>query len=58
MSRLVAFLVVALLIFFIISQPETAADLLKAIGATLVSAFEAVITFFEELVWPPRLIRG
>ena len=37
MSRLVAFLVVALLIFFIISQPETAADPPKAIGATLVS---------------------
>lgn len=50
MSRIVAFLVVALLIFFIVSQPETAADTLKAIGATLVHAFEAVITFFEELV--------
>jgi hypothetical protein len=50
MSRLVAFLVVALLIFFIISQPETAADTVKAIASTLVNAFEAVITFFDELV--------
>ncbi len=50
MSRLVGLLVVALLIFFVVTQPETAADTVKAIGATLVNFFEAVITFFDELV--------
>jgi hypothetical protein len=42
--------VVALLVFFIITQPETAADTVKAIGAALVSILESFITFFEDLV--------
>jgi hypothetical protein len=42
--------VVALLVFFIITQPETAADTVKAIGAALVSILESFINFFEDLV--------
>ena len=49
-EELVAFIVVALLVFFIITQPETAADTVKAIGAALVSILESFITFFEALV--------
>lgn len=50
MRRLVAFIVVALLVFFIVTQPETAADLVQTIAAALVDFFEAFITFFDELV--------
>ena len=49
-EELVAFIVVALLVFFIITQPETAADTVTAIAAALVSIFESFITFFEDLV--------
>jgi hypothetical protein len=41
--------VVALLVFFIITQPETAADTVKA-SEPLVSILESFITFFEDLV--------
>ena len=50
MRRLVAFIVAALLVFFIVTQPEAAADVVKAIGAALVTFFDAIITFFDELV--------
>ena len=50
MRNLVAFIVVALLVYFIVTQPETAADLVRSIAATLVDFFEAFISFFAELV--------
>jgi hypothetical protein len=50
MRRLIAFIVVALLVFFIVTQPETAADAVQTVAATLVDFFEAIITFFDELV--------
>lgn len=49
MRRLIAFIVVALLVFFIVTQPETAAELVKTIAAALVDFFDAFVTFFEEL---------
>jgi hypothetical protein len=50
MSRVIAFIVVALLIFFIVTQPETAADAVQTIAAALVDFFDAILTFFGELV--------
>jgi hypothetical protein len=50
MSKIVAFIVVALLLFFIVTQPETAADAVQTIGAAIVAFFEAILTFFDELV--------
>lgn len=49
MPRLVGFIVLALIIFFIVTQPEAAADTVRYIGATLVDFFDAFITFFAEL---------
>ena len=50
MKRLVGFIVFALIIFFIVTQPEAAADVVTAIAAALVTFFDAIITFFDELV--------
>lgn len=50
MSKIVTFIVVALLLFFIVTQPETAADAVQTIGAAIVTFFEAILTFFDELV--------
>jgi large-conductance mechanosensitive channel len=50
LRRIVGFLVLALVIFFIITQPETAADSVQTIGATLRDAADSITTFFTELV--------
>ena len=50
LKRIVGFLVLALLIFFIITQPESAADSVQNIGATLRDAAKSITTFFTELV--------
>ena len=50
MRRILAFTAVALLVFFIITQPETAADVVQTIAAVLVDAFDAILTFFSELL--------
>jgi large-conductance mechanosensitive channel len=50
LRRIVGFLVLALIIFFIITQPETAADSVRSIGATLRDAADSITTFFTELV--------
>ena len=50
MRKLLAFVAVALLVFFIVTQPETAAHVVRTIGAALVDAFDAIITFFSELL--------
>jgi hypothetical protein len=50
MSRLVGFIVLALIIFFIVTQPESAADTVQYIAAALVAFFDAFVTFFTELV--------
>jgi hypothetical protein len=48
--RIVGFLVLALVIFFIITQPETAAESVQSIGATLRDAADSITTFFTRLV--------
>jgi hypothetical protein len=50
MRRLVLFLAVALIIFFIITQPRNAADVVQSIGATVRGAASSFTTFFTELV--------
>lgn len=49
-KRIVGFLVLALVIFFIITQPRTAADSVQTIGSTLRDAADSITTFFTELV--------
>jgi hypothetical protein len=48
--RIVGFLVLALIIFFIITQPESAADAARSIGATLRNAADSITQFFTALV--------
>jgi hypothetical protein len=48
--RLILFLVLALGLYFIITEPEEAADVVRSIAATLVNAFDAIATFFSELL--------
>ena len=50
MRRILAFIAVALLVFFIVTQPESAAHVVRTIGAALVDVFDAILTFFSELV--------
>ena len=50
LKKIVGFLVIALLIFFVITQPTAAASVLQSIGTTLRNAGNAVITFFTSLV--------
>jgi hypothetical protein len=50
MKRILAFIAVALLVFFIVTQPEAAADLVRTIGAAMVEVFDAILTFFSELL--------
>jgi hypothetical protein len=48
--RIFWFLVLALGIYFIITQPEEAADVVRHIGAILIDVFDAIATFFSELL--------
>ena len=50
LRRIVGFLVLALIIFFVITQPRSAADVVQSLGATLRDAAESITTFFQELV--------
>jgi hypothetical protein len=50
LRRIVGFLVAALVIFFIITQPRSAAASVQSIGATLRDAADSITTFFTELV--------
>jgi large-conductance mechanosensitive channel len=49
MQRVIGFLVLALIIFFIITQPRSAANAVQSIGHTLREAAESVTVFFREL---------
>jgi hypothetical protein len=46
----VGFLVIALLLFWVFSSPDSAAGSVQNIGAMLRDAAEAVIRFFTQLV--------
>jgi hypothetical protein len=48
--RIFWFLVLALFIFLIITQPEAAAHVVESIGAALVAVANSIITFFRELL--------
>jgi large-conductance mechanosensitive channel len=50
LRRIVGFLVLALVIFFVITEPESAADSVRSILGTLRNAADSITTFFTELV--------
>ena len=51
LKKIVGFLVIALVVFYIFTQPDSAAGSLESIGTTLRNgASESVIRFFNQLV--------
>ena len=50
MRRLVGLLVIALLVFWVLAQPDSAAGTIQDIGTILRDAAESVIRFFTQLV--------
>jgi large-conductance mechanosensitive channel len=48
-NRVVGFLVLALVIFYIVTQPRSAAHTAQSIGHTLRNAAESVTVFFSEV---------
>jgi hypothetical protein len=49
-KRIVGLLVIALLVFWVFIDPDSAADTVQDIGSLLREGAESVITFFTELV--------
>jgi hypothetical protein len=49
-KKIVGLLGIALLIFFVVTQPDSAAGSLQSIGTTLRDAAESVTRFFTQLV--------
>jgi hypothetical protein len=49
-KKIVGLLVIALLIFFVVTQPVAAADSLQNIGNILRNAAQSVTQFFTQLV--------
>jgi len=50
LKKIVGFLVIALVVFYIFTQPDSAAGSLESIGTTLRDGAESVIRFFNQLV--------
>jgi hypothetical protein len=50
LKKIVGFLVIALVVFYIFTQPNSAATSLESIGTTLRNGAESVIEFFNQLV--------
>jgi hypothetical protein len=50
LKKIVGFLVIALVVFYIFTQPDSAAGSLESIGTTLRNGAESVIRFFNQLV--------
>jgi hypothetical protein len=48
--KIVGLLALALLIFFVVTQPGSAADSVQNIGGILTDAANSLVTFFTELV--------
>lgn len=48
--RIVGLIAIALLLFFVFTQPDSAAGSLQNIGSTLQDGAESVIRFFTQLV--------
>lgn len=49
MRKVIIILVIAFIVYFLLTQPEGMADLLGGIGSWIADLFEAIITFFTEL---------
>jgi hypothetical protein len=49
-KRIVGLLVIALLVFWVFIDPDSAADTVQDIGSLLRRGAESIITFFTELV--------
>lgn len=50
MKRLVGLVVIALLVFWVLAQPDSAAGTVQAILSTLRDGAESVVRFFTRLV--------
>ncbi|NMH79380.1 hypothetical protein [Pseudonocardia xinjiangensis] len=50
LKKIVGFLAIALVVFYIFTQPDSAAGSIESIGATLRNGAESVIRFFNQLV--------
>ncbi|MBA3369052.1 MAG: hypothetical protein ACR2JG_07830 [Geodermatophilaceae bacterium] len=49
-KRVIAWLLLAFIIFFIVTQPETAASLVRSVFSGLGDAVSALASFFRSLV--------
>jgi hypothetical protein len=49
-KKIVAWLVLLFIIFFILTQPATAASLLRSVGNGIADAVSALAAFFQSLV--------
>ncbi len=49
MKKPLTWVVIAFLVYFLVTQPEGMADVLATIGSWFADVFQAVIVFFSEL---------
>jgi hypothetical protein len=49
LKRIIVFLVLAFFLFYLIAQPEAAANAVRAIFEALARVFRSLITFFQSL---------
>jgi hypothetical protein len=49
LKRIIIFLVVGFFLFYLIAQPEAAANAVRAIFGALARVFRSIITFFQSL---------
>ena len=49
-NRVVGFLVLALVVYFIITEPRSAAGVVQSLGHTLREAADSITLFFREIV--------
>ena len=50
LKKIIGFLVIALVVFFVITQPSAAAGAINNIGQMLTNAANSVVSFFTQLV--------
>jgi hypothetical protein len=48
-KRIIVFLIVAFFLFYLVAQPEAAADAVRGIFGALARVFRSVIVFFQSL---------
>jgi len=48
-KRIIIFLIVGFALFYLISQPEAAANAVQAVFAALAKVFRSIIIFFQSL---------